>query len=535
MDHDAEPPSDEQRTDYNLIEVAPGDRNKWRRAAALAGVIYVVATNACGIGYVVVLTPSMTNDFYWAVFNATGLQSFVVDAYNGFLPTAASGAVNLVSPTYASPKDYSSASTLTNVNIAYTRFIQNSQLTDLTVAIMGLRSTPSGHIVGTQTQYCWLDFNRTWSLAHTALRQQRCDNRAFYQTNGAMYLESLLRNLIWTDFMSTYGVKYIPGIVQPLSTQVTGQTFLASLSNRTATTVAAEVAYWQSKGVMYYNLQWQNRLQLALVDTISVVNALGLTQQLTIKGQAKLVDRKTIYSSKMAYWGILNDLNLAQTLNGSLVRGNGHIFSRTPDPMIAAIGLTTPLNVPCSIISSTLGPLGSIDANYIAPTPHLKAFFWAFRSILAQTLAADAALSQAFLAIPTMSVHPTPPQWTVGNIKFYGGSPLCGQGTAQLFVQRSFGFDDACTAQVAYTVPFSPSSLLFAMIATASTTPQSTCALVAPPTEAALCTSVLNLLATTIPISVFASLELSQATAEASNLNLELIQLALNGSTQALL
>ncbi|KAF0716985.1 Aste57867_2560 [Aphanomyces stellatus] len=134
-----------------------------------------------------------------------------------------------------------------------------------------------------------------------------------------------------------------------------------------------------------------------------------------------------------------------------------------------------------------------------------------------------------------MSVHPTPPQWTVGNIKFYGGSPLCGQGTAQLFVQRSFGFDDACTAQVAYTVPFSPSSLLFAMIATASTTPQSTCALVAPPTEAALCTSVLNLLATTIPISVFASLELSQATAEASNLNLELIQLALNGSTQALL
>ncbi|KAF0684185.1 hypothetical protein As57867_023735, partial [Aphanomyces stellatus] len=515
--------------------VALREGSKWRRAAAVAGAIYIAATNACGIGYVVVLTPSMTNDFYWAAFNATGLQSFVVDAYNGLLPTATSGDVNLVSPTYASPKEYSGASTLTNVNVAYTRFIQNSQLTDLTVAIMGLRSTPSGHIVGTQTQYCWLDFNRTWSLAHTALRQQRCDNHAFYQTNGAMYLESLLRNLIWNDFMSTYGVKYIPGIVQPLSNQATGLAFLASLSNRTATTVAAEVAYWQSKGVTYYNLQWQNRLQLALVDTISVVNALGLTQQLTIKGQAKLVDRKSVYSSKMAYWGILYDLNLAQTLNGSLVRGTGHIFSRTPDPMIAGIGLSTPLNVPCSIISSTIGPLGSIDANYIAPTVHLKAFFWAFRSILAQTLAADAALSQAFLAIPTMSVHPTPPQWTVGNIKFYGGSPLCGQGTAQLFVQRSFGFDDACTAQVAYTVPFSPSSLLFAMIATASTTPQSTCALVAPPTEAALCTSVLNLLATTIPISVFASLELSQATAEASNLNLELIQLALNGSTQALL
>ncbi|OQR92693.1 hypothetical protein THRCLA_22366 [Thraustotheca clavata] len=74
-------------------------------------------------------------------------------------------------------------------------------LTTLHNAIQGLRTLDATFVCFMATQYCWVDFSQRWELGHIAIRQAHYYSR--YKSNGAMYLESVLRNIefaAWTNF-----------------------------------------------------------------------------------------------------------------------------------------------------------------------------------------------------------------------------------------------------------------------------------------------------------------------------------------------
>ncbi|OQR80595.1 hypothetical protein THRCLA_11980, partial [Thraustotheca clavata] len=66
-------------------------------------------------------------------------------------------------------------------------------LTTLPVAIEGLRILPASGVNTLLTPYCWADFEKNWSLAHSYKRASRCWKRD--TDNAAVYLEAVLRNI----------------------------------------------------------------------------------------------------------------------------------------------------------------------------------------------------------------------------------------------------------------------------------------------------------------------------------------------------
>ncbi|OQR90056.1 hypothetical protein THRCLA_22592 [Thraustotheca clavata] len=138
--------------------------------------------------------PSMTNDLFWLHWNATATQTFVIDMFNAQLSTTSMQEVVISSLEHATLKDYSLKMTTTDVDIGYGRMIQYSgNLTQLSNAIEGIRSTPANRVLWMMTQYCWVDFDFRWEIAHTAARQVRCQQKRY----RSRYFEMLFTVKLW--------------------------------------------------------------------------------------------------------------------------------------------------------------------------------------------------------------------------------------------------------------------------------------------------------------------------------------------------
>ncbi|RQM25968.1 hypothetical protein B5M09_000805 [Aphanomyces astaci] len=57
--------------------------------------------------------------------------------------------------------------------------------------------------LGLPTQYCWVDFDKTFEMAHTAARQARC--ASMYHANAAVHYEAMLRNIPWAKWETSFG------------------------------------------------------------------------------------------------------------------------------------------------------------------------------------------------------------------------------------------------------------------------------------------------------------------------------------------
>ncbi|KAF0689303.1 hypothetical protein As57867_019173, partial [Aphanomyces stellatus] len=147
---------------------------------AAGGLVYLVFTIVLSIVYLATLTPTMANDLWWVGFNATGAQSYLVDLINMQLNLRANGTLDLTANRYGIAKDYSNFYTPLQVSTTYTRSVVTEYTHDLRGIIPSLMlyTTPTN----VQTQFCWVDFNRTWEVAHTDARQARCYAR--YKDNG---------------------------------------------------------------------------------------------------------------------------------------------------------------------------------------------------------------------------------------------------------------------------------------------------------------------------------------------------------------
>ncbi|OQR82106.1 hypothetical protein THRCLA_11127 [Thraustotheca clavata] len=324
---------------------------------------------------------------------------------------------------------------------SYPRYIVFTELITPRDAIVGFRSFDAGYTFNLFTQYCWVDFDRRWEMAHTFKRQKRCYQR--YQTNGAVYLEAIMRNVAWD-------------IWNELDLTSEGQFWMASVPNAFKS-IDSEVEYWTEKDILNYILQWNNCIQIGISESITIVNVFGSYQPLTTYHIAHTpqVSKWTTFG---LYWGFLADLLTASTFNFSLVRsstkysGDDNVENNYVYPFTSA----------SIVIHDILGPFRSIDTFFIAPPTDLADMVMTFDSDLLKSLQTNATHYSVFKDLTTTSWDAIPETWRQFDYQYFGGSPMCNIRPATTFVQSTFSFDDACGQPKPMQMTINAQSALFA-------------------------------------------------------------------------
>ncbi|EQC26748.1 hypothetical protein SDRG_15398 [Saprolegnia diclina VS20] len=440
-------------------------------AEAALGLSYLVISLACGVWYVYTLQPSFVNDLWWAGFNLTGHEAFLIDLVNAVLSTTAATSLSIYAPSAMVQKTYASGVSYTNVPPTYARHVIFNELTSIEYAVPQLRRLSASWSMRVNVQHCWVDFARSFEVAHTMKRQQRC--REHYASNAGVYMEAILRNVVWADYLSIWGGDNAPftvAIQLPLQETLHGRAFLDTMATaRATTTIDAELAYWQTFGLASFTAQWQNRWQAGVTESIEMENALGLRQLVTVKNLPRGAGP---WTSNNFLWIPLNDLWNGQGMGRSMICGTLTYFSANVSASMPAIDLEVfkgTTNVSGNFVRNHIGPFLSIDSIYVAVPAALATTCTVFLDAMFGQL--DARRFTQLTTITTTTLAPLPPAWQNASV-YYGGSPMCTRQSGTLFPQQSFGFFDDCSKALPLQVTVTASASLFALLATAETVPR---------------------------------------------------------------
>ncbi|KAF0717222.1 Aste57867_2424 [Aphanomyces stellatus] len=437
--------------------------------STVVGLTYVVLTLLSSCVYMMLLQPAFSNDLWWTSFNVSTHQALLVDLVNAELITHANGSVDLLASHATVDKRYDSPIATTLISHPYVRALGLAQLTTIDFAVVNIRLLSSHHCMWLSTQFCYVDLSRVFEVAHTAARQQRCLDR--YRTNGAMYMETVLRNQNWDAFAQNYGGDggMFSVAVQNWLVQIpAGVAWL----ERTAaalpqTNIAQEAAYWRANGIVEFKLQWQNLWLMGISETFAVENALGIQQDVWLKNVPRMFQA---WTSITMYWFPANDLNAMVGSNRSLVRSANNSFATAP-----AIDFQTFLGLQdmggqnqVDAFRTTVGPFVSIDV-FVVPVPFaVLTLYETFQTILFEAMDHDSHVFTALNRIVEFLLTPTPPLWNKPRYIWHGGNPLCFSHEPKPFIQESVDFYDNCATSSPLTVSFTKYSSVFAMLGAGS-------------------------------------------------------------------
>ncbi|KAF0686115.1 Aste57867_22080 [Aphanomyces stellatus] len=430
------------------------------------GVLYILFSLACSIVYLSILEIAFSNDLYWTGYNVSTHQALLIDLFNGFLATHRNGSFDLLQASV--DKRYDAPASTTQVYHTYVRRLIFVELTCVEYAVANLRTMHATWSMQMNTQYCWVDLNHEFEIAHTAARQDRCYNR--YRNNGAVYMETVLRNLDWDAFLGAWGASFSVSILTWLQHLPSGQAWLRATSSA-QTTVADEIAYWKSNNITSFILQYQNQLQPAMIETLSVENAFMLAQVIELKNTAIAIFASGCTSCIM-HQTPGSDMMSLQQANRSLIRSAPTSFVQVPafsfeDSLHLNDGEGDYVNQ-LGVFRATVGPFNAVDLFYVAVPPELLAAYDAFQATL--TSAIDRKNKLAMDAIPDFTLDGSPPSWTESSdVVFYGGNPMCVNGGPLPYVQETFNFYDTCSNPTPLVTSLTKYSSVFACVAMGNT------------------------------------------------------------------
>ncbi|KAF0713078.1 hypothetical protein As57867_004519, partial [Aphanomyces stellatus] len=321
------------------------------RIPPIIGLLYVVATGAISVIYLVIAAPSLANDHWWPRFSTVGVQTFLGDLYNAKLALNATGALDLLATSSLVHKDYSTGTAFISMRPATARAILLDRI-PIPDAIRTIRSISLNENMRTTAPACWLDFNRTYEMAHTAPRQAKCN--AGRTANAAVYLESLLRNVANTDLLSsTYYADIQSNIFTFVATTPNGASWVEGIQTHTWPSIADEATLWTIAGLTTFKNQLQNYYLEGIVDDIFVTNALGMRQKITINYAPAVTRPKNAWSSQYITCGLWNDL---ATDGAGLIRADPNFFEVVNGPW--DYWYFNPGGTPATgLIRAQLGPL----------------------------------------------------------------------------------------------------------------------------------------------------------------------------------
>ncbi|OQR84307.1 hypothetical protein ACHHYP_13562 [Achlya hypogyna] len=423
------------------------------RVRALVGCAYLVSTLLGSYTYLVLTSSKMSNDFWWEGFNSTAHQTFVANWYNTqlLLTSRVNGTVALDTTAYSDASQMYGTSTAQVATAAFYTTALQLEANTVPNVIASLRSMDGCAIPWIFTAYCWVDFDRMWSVAATAARQTRCS--AAQTTNGAAYLEAMVRNVDLVGFLECWAPAWTQGILGHLKTTTAGSEWWAAVQAANgALSVADEAHHWVTAGVIRYTSQWQNFKRLGLVETFAIQNAFGYAYPLTLKSSNGSLALATETSMQL-YWGWASDLN-AVGVNGSgatgssLVRDSATFIyaNATPADLYAANGtLALPMGAPFALLVMSIGPFGSIDATRVGVPALWRGLRASMNTLLSEMLTASVELQAAVTALAnpgSFTILPTP--WMQVN-NFYSSTILCDSNTVSDTVQPFFTATGSCT------------------------------------------------------------------------------------------
>ncbi|OQS06729.1 hypothetical protein THRCLA_20299 [Thraustotheca clavata] len=430
---------------------------KYPKAEATLGFFYIWLSLASGIVYLHLLNPSFSNDLWWANYNLSGHQAFLIDISNLVVASTPSGTFDLLAPEATMLKNYSESVSHTSVYDTYARHLILNELTTPEYAVTNLRTLSASWSMRMCTQMCWIDFNRTFEIAHTLGRQKRCATN--YAHNGAMYMEAILRNIEWKKYITAWGNYFTVAMQSGLQESPQGRAWIAATSVALAsTTIPQELVYWAANEITIFQLQWLTRWSTGISETMIIENALGWQQQYTIKNAPRATGP---WTTLQFFWLPYNDIWVIDIMNRSSIRGTSNYFGANVSASVPPVDIQT-----WSGFASASIPL----------PPGLVKLYQNFRANLASAIAAHPNLALAIAGLSLPPLDPTPPTWAGSNMLYYGGNPMCYSGSGLSYVQQSYDFYDACTVQQKFTFNLDPPSLLFSLYVS-QISPADSCAL----------------------------------------------------------
>ncbi|RHY30449.1 hypothetical protein DYB32_004313 [Aphanomyces invadans] len=391
--------------------------------------------------YMVVTAPmSMANDYYWAHFNSTGTHAFLIQYFTRqLLDVNTIKVARLDSPGYADLTHVfnESTSVVLSGGVVPRQQLYGSHGSDLARVIQDLRTMNPCMMPWMFTQYCWVDFNKRWEMASSLQRQRRCD-----ASNGAMYLEGVLRNLrTWHEWTACWGTSFEIGLARPLKTSLSGQQWLQDIQGGWRT-VPVEVAAWTSHAITRFTLQWQDYKSVGFSNSFRIQNTLGAQYELSMANRAGSM-RVHLQSTFKMYWGFASDLwavasNDTAVSGLSLIRGtNTYAFANVSREALLMANTTLPavLTSGLATLRLLLGPFGNIDMRFEPPVPVLSQFYEALMGNLSNLTFTHMAAQKAFLALPAKVFYsPFPPHFASNGsaVTLQGGNLLCGNDMPNL-------------------------------------------------------------------------------------------------------
>ncbi|KAF0684735.1 hypothetical protein As57867_023241, partial [Aphanomyces stellatus] len=148
------------------------------RLSGLFGLGYLVLTLVSSVSYTVLLNPSLANNLFWVHFNTSSYHVYLIDLLNLKLQTTRQGTDNVLETPIQ--RIYWERGIQVNHELDFVRGVQvnfesnyarrvlYSEVLTLPVAVETLRSISPSFAVSIYAQYCWVDFDKRWELAHTA-------------------------------------------------------------------------------------------------------------------------------------------------------------------------------------------------------------------------------------------------------------------------------------------------------------------------------------------------------------------------------
>ncbi|EQC24838.1 hypothetical protein SDRG_17270 [Saprolegnia diclina VS20] len=420
--------------------------------------LWFVASVALSFHYLGVVQPLLASDLLWLDYNTTGYQAFVIDLLNQVLETAPDASTVDIGAV-AIERSYALPVIETIVHPTYAMSLLTAKLTGLDYAIASLRNTTIEKLLSLPTQYCYVDFARVFEMAHTAERQARCNTQ--YTANGAVYLDAILRNTDGHVFLKAFGGPNSPlsvALLHDLEASTVGQLWLQAVAS-VATTVSQEAFLWQSHGITNFRYQWQNRHLPGLVETATLVNALGLIESVSLKSIAYSEGPGTssVFSSAFSL-----GVEYAGHCNKSLLRSTSEHAWKGPCATLESYATKLPLTIQQTLLRNALGPFFTIDL-YVVPPPRSLV---SLATVLSATIldALDDTTAEAFHSIEALFATPTPPAWSMNDLVFYGGNPFCLDGaTSNMYSLASFLTTDACLTPIGSYVFIDSRPMLMAL------------------------------------------------------------------------
>ncbi|KDO17516.1 hypothetical protein SPRG_22383, partial [Saprolegnia parasitica CBS 223.65] len=536
-----------------LSSTSPLERHSWDRPLALAGLVYMTATIVGSLSYINVSDVNLANDLWWAHFNSTGAHAFIANWYNEQLYLNASYAsFALDAPNISHTSLYGAPDIFVTTAANFGSSLQHTQLNTLPAVIAGLRTMDAcTHASWIFTQYCFLDFQQTWPMANSARRQERC---AKMTANGAVYLESLLRNVAWADWQPCWGAAFQIAFSNDLQTSLNGQRWLAQIQAPNSLTIVDEATYWRTFGIATYDVQWQNYKKVGLLSSYNVWSAYNKKAALTLQalnGSYQFSAQTTF----KAYWALANDF-AAVTSNSSgvgglsLLRSSARFaFGNTSleSVLIANTTLSAPFGAGFSFVQSILGPFGSMDMRYVrAPASAQQLLLHVLGALRSSALRSNQSQS-AYLSIHVPdSMYPVPQPWLSAKLLSYGGSPLCPELGASSGLAVTTGlvsllsYSARCSSATGAQAKMTPSreQVVFALVLSGITAASPITAICAADTSGyKACPDYLrgarSYLDTYLPAVDWAP-EVAATIAETTALNISLLQLTRTNKTSPL-